>query len=64
MPLYALDGVWTPTGIATSFVLAGGLFGCLVLLRRDLLLRRLDVARDIERKDVHPQLAEARAQPS
>ncbi|MFL5945257.1 MAG: hypothetical protein ACJ74C_07445 [Gaiellaceae bacterium] len=36
MPLYALHGLRSPAGIATAFVLAGGLLGCLVLLRRGL----------------------------
>jgi hypothetical protein len=59
MPLYALHGVWTPTGIATSFVLAAGLFGCLVLLRRDLRSAGVDLARQGEREHVDRQLAEA-----
>lgn len=38
MPLYALNGVWTPEGVATSLVVALGLLGCLILLRGELQL--------------------------
>ncbi len=33
MPLYALNGVATPAGAATTFTIALGLLGCLILLR-------------------------------
>jgi hypothetical protein len=33
MPLYALSGLRSPSGIVTAFVLAGGLVGCVLLLR-------------------------------
>ncbi len=36
MPLYALDGLKTTGGVFTSFAIALGLFGCLVLLRAGL----------------------------
>ena len=36
MSLYALSGVNSPAGLSTSVVLAFGLAGCLLLLRRDL----------------------------
>ena len=39
MPLYALDGVKTAGGIATSIVVGLGLLGCLILLREELRLR-------------------------
>ncbi len=35
MPLYVLHGVVTPGGAITTFVVAVGLLGCLVLLRGD-----------------------------
>ncbi len=40
MPLYALHGVRTPAGIATTIVLGLGLFGCLLLLSRGLAERQ------------------------
>jgi hypothetical protein len=36
MPLYALHGLRSPAGIVTSFVVAAGLLGCLLLLRSGL----------------------------
>jgi hypothetical protein len=36
MPLYALDGVKTAGGIATSIIVGLGLLGCLILLREEL----------------------------
>jgi hypothetical protein len=36
MPLYGLHGVATPSGAVTTVVIALGLLGCLVLLRREL----------------------------
>jgi hypothetical protein len=36
MPLYALHGLTSPEGVATSIIVGIGLLGCLVLLRRDL----------------------------
>jgi hypothetical protein len=55
MLLYALHGVRTPAGIATSVVVGLGLFGCLVLLRRSLaepsLSRRSPVSRHERDRD-------------
>lgn len=50
MPLYALHGVTTPTGMVTGIVVAVGLFGCLILLRGELVSSRSDqrVRRDPE----------------
>jgi hypothetical protein len=36
MPLYALRGLRSPSGVATAIVVAVGLLGCLILLRREL----------------------------
>jgi hypothetical protein len=36
MPLYALHGLRSPAGVATSIVVAAGLLGCLLLLRSGL----------------------------
>jgi len=38
MPLYALHGLRSPAGIATAVVVAAGLLGCLVQLRRGLVV--------------------------
>jgi hypothetical protein len=40
MPLYGLDGVDTPGGIATTIIVALGLLGCLWLLRGELMAPR------------------------
>jgi hypothetical protein len=70
MPLYALHGVKTPAGLATTVIVALGLAGCLFLLRGEstVLHRRAgdaasgrsrDVPCDVIGKDVDRQSAEA-----
>jgi hypothetical protein len=45
MPLHSVEGVANVGGVVTSVVLAGGLLGCLVLLRDGLRVRYRDAAR-------------------